>query len=40
VRVQQLAEDPAGRRYAEALRELFALDLQSGVAVDGAAAAT
>jgi glutamyl-tRNA reductase len=40
VRVKQLAEDPAGRRYAEALRELFALDLRSGVTLDGAAAAT
>jgi glutamyl-tRNA reductase len=39
VRVKQLAEDPAGLRYAEVLRELFALDLPSDVALDGAAAA-
>jgi glutamyl-tRNA reductase len=28
VRIKQLAEDPAGSSYAEALRELFALDPQ------------
>jgi glutamyl-tRNA reductase len=39
VRVRQLADGPAGGHYAEALRELFALDPQSGGALDGAAAA-
>jgi glutamyl-tRNA reductase len=38
VRVRQLADGPAGGHYAEALRELFALDPQSGGALDGAAA--
>jgi glutamyl-tRNA reductase len=32
VRVKQLAEGPTGTSYAEALRELFALDPQPGVA--------
>jgi glutamyl-tRNA reductase len=39
VRVKQLAEAPAGSSYAEALRELFALDLRPGVALNSAAAA-
>jgi glutamyl-tRNA reductase len=39
VRVKQLAEGPAGSSYAEALRELFALDPQPGVALNAAAAA-
>jgi glutamyl-tRNA reductase len=37
VRVRQLAEGPAGNSYAEALRELFALDPQPDVALDAAA---
>jgi glutamyl-tRNA reductase len=40
VRVRQLAEGPAGRHHAEALRELFALDLPTGVALDGTTATT
>jgi glutamyl-tRNA reductase len=32
VRVKQLAEGPAGSSYAQALRELFALDPQPGIA--------
>jgi glutamyl-tRNA reductase len=39
VRIKQLAEGPAGTGYAEALRELFGLDLQPGVALNAAAAA-
>jgi glutamyl-tRNA reductase len=39
VRVKQFGEGPAGSGYAAALRELFALDLQPGVALDAAAAA-
>jgi glutamyl-tRNA reductase len=39
VRVKQLAEGPAGIAYAEALRELFALDPQLGGALDPAVAA-
>jgi glutamyl-tRNA reductase len=39
VRVKQLAEGPAGSSYAEALRELFALDPQPGVALEATAAA-
>jgi glutamyl-tRNA reductase len=39
VRVKQFAEGPAGSSYAEALRELFALDPQPGVALKAAAAA-
>jgi glutamyl-tRNA reductase len=39
VRVRQLAEGPAGSSYAEALRELFALEPHRGVALDAAAAA-
>jgi glutamyl-tRNA reductase len=39
VRVKQFGEGPAGSGYAAALRELFALDLQPGVALNAAAAA-
>ena len=39
VRVKQLAEGPAGSSYAEALRELFALDPHLGVALKAAAVA-
>jgi glutamyl-tRNA reductase len=36
VRVKQLAEGPSGSSYAEALRELFALDPQPGAVLDAA----
>jgi glutamyl-tRNA reductase len=39
VRIRQLTDGPANTSYAEALLELFALDLQPDVALDGAAAA-
>jgi glutamyl-tRNA reductase len=39
VRIKQLAQGPAGSTYAEALRELFALDPELGGALETAAAA-